>query len=520
MSVQLDDIERIEILRGSNSVSYGARAMLGVVNIVTRHTHDTQGPKMAVTRGENGVSDTQLGIGWKTENAGMRLSLDERGDDGLVGSNGKNQVRRLNFRSDWRPDLVTDVTVRAGATSLVAGRGFPGLADRPLRDGYYDANYFQLDWKRVLSPDADVAVMFAHNQENFEEVAPYTPLPGVSLDVSGVASNDSLMAQQTLRVRDDLRLVWGAELRRESVRSAPVFFTSDALITDFSRLFVNTEWHATPEWVVNAGVMTEHSSASGSSVAPRVMVNWHARPHQTLRAGVARSFRPPSTLEQKGDVRYYLGQTLLAVPLRPRGMIKPEVAVTRELGYLADFAWWRSNVDVRFFDEAIEGLSQRVSYALPVGTTALPIQPIDYINGDSFSIRGFEAQWKAKPWLGAQFGASYAKSRVLFDRAPTHPELVNIVPPEAATLFFSQELPQGWQFSLSHQKSTGVGLPQADRDRYPLARTDWRVSKALRFGQQKGELSLTVQNQGAPYPDFDTIFFFERRALVTLRIDN
>jgi iron complex outermembrane receptor protein len=250
------------------------------------------------------------------------------------------------------------------------------------------------------------------------------------------------------------------------------------------------------------------------------MINWHASSHQTLRAGVARSFRPPSTLEQKGDVRYYLGQTLLAVALRPRGTIKPEVAVTHELGYLADFAWWRSNVDVRVFDEAIEGLSQRVNYALPAGSTVLPLRPIDYVNGDSFSIRGFEVQWKAQPWLGAQLGASYAKSRVLFDRVPVHPELVNIVPPEAATLFMSQELPQGWQVSLSHQKSTGAGLPQADRDRYPLGRTDWRVGKALRFGKQKGELSLTVQNQGAPYPDFDKSFFFERRALVTLRIDN
>ena len=47
-AVALEDIERIEVLRGSNSAAYGARAMLGVINIVTRHTLDTQGAQASL----------------------------------------------------------------------------------------------------------------------------------------------------------------------------------------------------------------------------------------------------------------------------------------------------------------------------------------------------------------------------------------------------------------------------------------------------------------------------------------
>ena len=55
----LADIERIEVLRGSNSAAYGARAMLGVINIVTRHTADTLGLQAGLSAGENGVRDAQ-----------------------------------------------------------------------------------------------------------------------------------------------------------------------------------------------------------------------------------------------------------------------------------------------------------------------------------------------------------------------------------------------------------------------------------------------------------------------------
>jgi hypothetical protein len=53
-----------------------------------------------------------------------------------------------------------------------------------------------------------------------------------------------------------------------------------------------------------------------------------------------------------------------------------------------------------------------------------------------------------------------------------------------------------------------------------IHRTDWRLSKSLRFGRQNGELALTVQNQGSPYADYDDAFLFKRRAFLTLRIDN
>ena len=63
-TVAVQDIERIEVLQGSNSAAYGARAILGVINIVTRDLADTLGSQGSISLGDNGIRDVQAGLGW------------------------------------------------------------------------------------------------------------------------------------------------------------------------------------------------------------------------------------------------------------------------------------------------------------------------------------------------------------------------------------------------------------------------------------------------------------------------
>lgn len=518
MTVMLDDIERIEVLRGSNSVAYGARAMLGVVNIVTRHSADTLGPRAALTRGENGIQDTQLGLGWRTDNSSMRLTVDERGDDGLSGSNGHNQVQRASFRSDWQVSGSRSVQFSAGWMNIASGKGYPDRIGDAFRDTTFENRFISIDWKNVLSQDQDLILSFSHNQERYRDVAPYRPIPGLNLDGGGTTSNNTLTAQHTLRLSPALRMVWGAELRRESVTSQPLFNTSEAIVDNFSRFFTHAEWRLRPDLLLNGGVMAEHSSVSGSSLAPRLMLNWHVTPGQTLRAGMTRSFRPPSTFERQADVRYSFKNQLLAVTFLARGNVVPETVLTRELGYLGTFPQLKSTLDIRLFDESFTGFIDGVPYLAKVGGKAYV--PYDYSNVDNFSIRGLELQWTGHPWPGAKLGFNQSLTRLAFEKPPSETKLVVAMPKSTSTLFLSQQLPAGLQFSLSHQYSEPVWVQRSGDLRQYLHRTDWRLSKSLRFGQRNGELALTVQNQGSPYADYDDAFLFKRRAFVTLRIDN
>ncbi|WP_283188887.1 TonB-dependent receptor [Pseudomonas sp. PMCC200344] len=97
--VALEDIERIEVFRGPNTVSYGANALMAVVNIITRNPADSHGTRLKVTRGQRGIDDfyASQGVGW--DGGGLRLSLSGQQDDGFDSDrNGADyrDSRRLN----------------------------------------------------------------------------------------------------------------------------------------------------------------------------------------------------------------------------------------------------------------------------------------------------------------------------------------------------------------------------------------------------------------------------------------
>ncbi|WP_460141108.1 TonB-dependent receptor plug domain-containing protein [Pseudomonas sp. S2_E01] len=81
--VAMEDIERIEVFRGPNTVSYGANALMAVVNIITRHPADSFGTRLKVTRGQRGIDDfyASQGVGWDTGD--LRLSMSGQQDDGF-----------------------------------------------------------------------------------------------------------------------------------------------------------------------------------------------------------------------------------------------------------------------------------------------------------------------------------------------------------------------------------------------------------------------------------------------------
>ena len=517
-SVSLADIERIEVLRGSNSAAYGARAMLGVINIITQHTVDTLGLQGTLGAGENGVRDAQARIGWSFGDASFRLSVDRRADSGLVGSNGHNQVSRVNFRSDMHVNGSDELQLRAGSVGVDSGAGWANRVGEALHDRSIDTAYGQLNWSRSLGPDEDISVSASHTEEKHVDNFPYAPVPGLLIDFGGRATNDTLLLQHTSRHGADVRLVMGGELRRETVVSKPIYNTDLALVTDFTRLFGHAEWRFAPKFILNAGGLYEKSNVGPDAFSPRVMVNWHATDSQTFRMGVSKAHRPPSTFEKFGDVRYASKGVPLQIVTLSRGNLEGESLLVHELGYLGQFIDNRLSLDVRAFQENMGGRIKRIQYALPAGTTLLKSAPYDYVNGEGLTIRGLEYELKWRPWRDAQFilGQTY------IDLNSSFWEDSLIAPKLASTLSYFQKLPGGLDLSVMYARSGEARLVSSTlpNNFFSKSRTDIRLAWPLRIGRTKGELAAVVQNVGAPYRDLDPAFKFERRAFVTLQIEN
>lgn len=96
-----------------------------------------------------------------------------------------------------------------------------------------------------------------------------------------------------------------------------------------------------------------------------------------------------------------------------------------------------------------------------------------------------------------------------------------VAPQIASTLAYVQQLPGGLTFSLTHQNSSKQTLPGAGLlDQTTIRRTDLRLAAPLQIGGKAAELALVLQNAGSPVMDFAPAFAFQRRAFVTLQLDN
>ncbi len=83
LPLAIEDLERIEVFRGPNTVSYGANALTGVISITTRDPGDTLGTRLKYTRGERGIDDWYGSQGFASENADFRLSISGQEDNGF-----------------------------------------------------------------------------------------------------------------------------------------------------------------------------------------------------------------------------------------------------------------------------------------------------------------------------------------------------------------------------------------------------------------------------------------------------
>jgi iron complex outermembrane receptor protein len=512
-TVALEDIERIEVYRGSNSAAYGARAFLGSINIVTRDLADTEGVYAHLAGGDNSIADGMVRYGWGDDRARYRLSVDTRSDRGLSGSSSGDSVQRANFRSDMRLSNRDVLEFRAGGLAIGAGVGFANEDGNAPRTRLLDTSYLQLDWKRSLGADEDFSAQLSHTNESIRDRFSYAPIPGLSIDFGGEGASDNLTLQYTRRLGPTLRTVWGSELRQERVMTRALFNTDKVYLEDFTRVFGNLEWRPLDDVLLNVGGLYEYSSLAGVNVAPRAMVNWEVADGHTLRYGVSQAFRPPSIMERYGNVRYYVGGVLADSTYVARGVVGSEKVLARELGYLAELPGKAVTLDVRIFEEQIQGAINTENYALP--GSGNDNMAIDFVNNEDYHVRGHEFQVKFKPWTDGQviYGQSLIDSSQSVGQGA-----MRAVGGQFGMLM--QSLPAGYKVSVSYYDIQANHFPSEDADSPAMYRTDLRLAREMRWDGHMVELSLVIQSFGGSYQDFLPSLRFNQQAYVMLRLEH
>jgi len=553
--VALDDIERIEVVRGSNTTSYGSNAFLGVINIITVDPALVRGVSIAVNNGNQGVRDFSLrGASQLGESGNFRLTYQQLGDDGLnersVPSNDRswrdrNKSRLLDVKAHFQLDVRDLLELQFGKVEgtrltgrVVPATGAPRASD-PLRDLDESSTWLQLRWLRTLSDTADFSLRYTYGEDeadsSFTVVHPLIPPDYSKINENGGrGTRHEIEAVHTLLPFENTRLIWGASWRLDTVQSKTMLRGMGKVDRDVGRIFANSEWRPTHWFTGNLGVSYEHDSLADEHFAPRASASFHLTPNNTVRVGYARAWRTPGTLDFKANQRV----TPTVAQWVGNRDLPSERLDSWELGYLGDWRPLRMSLDVRLFRER---LSDRLLHQIRTGErpAGLTDEPYTVQSIQDIRINGYELQWKWQASRSTRIALGHANVRINgknskngqriedFDNprnnyrrnVPLYTALAEESAPRRSTsILLMQQLPYGIDLSVAHYK---VGPMKWTRntsiDGYE--RTDMRIAYPFSFGTQRGELAYTVQSLNGAHSEQRIQRVVDRRHWVSVRMD-
>lgn len=508
MGVVLDDIERIEVMRGSNSAAYGANAFLGVINIVTRNASDVRGGMISATRGGSGIDDSTARFGWGTGDASFRLTAAQRKDDGFDSISDDKGVKQLHWRGDLKLRTDEELMLAAGTVAHHWGAG-AGTTTDPARTERWRSAYVHGQWRGHLEQGGELRLNASYDDEAYMDVFPYT---GFKID--GKARRYNLGAQHTFVPARDIRAVWGVEASREEVDSVALFNTSATQFTNLWRLFGNAEWHLGRSWVLNVGTLLERHNLVATKPAPRLMLNYHVAPGHTLRVGATTAYRTPTLFELRGNWKgTYSGIPGITL-VKATGGMKPERLDVGEVGYLGAVEALGLTLDVRGFRER---MNSRAAYwgQVPPGKDIVNLHPLTQ--------RGWEMQARFNTSFGAQIWFNHTVLKVLSysSSLTTLADDRLTAPSHASTLAWFQRLPQGFDLTVIYTTTGQMtwGTAKATDMLPAVHQLDLRLGRRFKVGATDAEFAITTQGADGSHPVYSPTQIFNRRTYATLRLD-
>ncbi|MGH8140335.1 MAG: TonB-dependent receptor plug domain-containing protein [Steroidobacteraceae bacterium] len=329
----LADLDRIEVISGPGGTLWGANAVNGVINVITKSAKDTQGLYL------EGGAGSQLEDSF-TARYGGRLAPDVYlrvygryfGSDAQVRADGR---RATDSWRQGRGGFRLDAPGSAKDSFTLQGDFYNGSADQTAANASrFSGGNLLGRWSRAVAADSDMSLQAYLDRTHLSMGAAALVFAPAGTFKDDLDTYD-VDFQYRFRVAERHRLVWGLGYRftHDVADNAPsLAFFPPVLDQNLFSGFLQDEIELQPDLFFTAGTKLEHNDYTGIEVEPSVRLQWNLAANQTLWSAVSRAVRTPSRIDH--DLAEPAPSTGLVV-LQGGSDFKSETVIAYESGYRA-----------------------------------------------------------------------------------------------------------------------------------------------------------------------------------------
>lgn len=513
----LEDVDRIEVIRGPGGTIWGANAVNGIINIITRNAKDTHGKLASLGGGDIDQGTGGSRFGSTTSGRGMDYRV-----------YGKGFIREHEFNpdgahyDDWRMGQLgfrTDWTINARDTLNVQGDMYKGRDGERVDASYYSPPSVNLissppngtsggnimaGWRRQISENSDIEA-----RNYFDRTTRFSP----QLDETRNTYDLDLLYHFMVKRRQDVLLGAGARWSHDDITQmlATLSFTPPQETDSIYSWFIQDQIKIIPNTLsLVLGSKFEHNNRSGFEVQPNGRLLWTPTAHQSVWAAFTRAVRTPSRLDQDLQLTDFAS----AKPpyfLRVVGSknFRSERLLGTEVGYRTLVAS-RLYLDFSVFRNEYNDLYGYGAGSLFVERTPTPAHYIlqvplaNALKGDT-SGGEIAPDWKPAQWLEVKGSYSYlhlyVHDKVGFTDTSNTATDNGSSPHHQVVLQGRFNIPKGFEFDPTYRYVSSLPFQKVAAYNTADVRFGWHPS-------HNWDLSLAGQNLLQPrHPEFGSYVF-------------